>query len=127
MDVLETSVYAKDLERARAFYEGVLGLPCFQFKPPRHAFFRAGRGVFLVFNPEETEKDEALPPHGARGSVHVAFRVEEEELSLWEKRLREAGYPVWWATWPKGKSLYTRDPEGNLIELAPGQIWDHEP
>ncbi|BAW02407.1 uncharacterized protein TTMY_2039 [Thermus thermophilus] len=57
MEVLETSVYAEDLEKARAFYEGVLGLPCFQFKPPRHAFFRAGRGVFLVFNPKLTEKE----------------------------------------------------------------------
>ncbi|MDT7909624.1 VOC family protein, partial [Thermus sp.] len=91
MEVLETSVYAEDLEKARAFYEGVLGLPCFQFKPPRHAFFRAGRGVFLVFNPALTEKEEALPPHGARGSVHVAFRVEEEELPLWEERLKAAG------------------------------------
>ncbi|WP_253704814.1 VOC family protein, partial [Thermus scotoductus] len=51
MEVLETAVYAEDLEKARAFYEGVLGLPCFQYQPPRHAFFRAGKGVFLVFIP----------------------------------------------------------------------------
>lgn len=126
MEVLETAVYARDLEEARAFYEGVLGLPCFQFRPPRHAFFRAGRGVFLVFNPDLTEKDEALPPHGAKGSVHVAFRVEEEELPGWAERLQEAGFPVWWADWPRGKSLYTRDPEGNLVELAPATIWGLE-
>ncbi|WP_105316471.1 VOC family protein [Thermus tenuipuniceus] len=126
MEVLETAVYAEDLEKARAFYEGVLGLLCFQYQPPRHAFFRAGRGVFLVFNPEHTEKEETLPPHGARGSVHVAFRVAEEELSLWAKRLEEAGFPVWWADWPRGKSLYTRDPAGNLVELAPAAIWGLE-
>ncbi|AFV75712.1 VOC family protein [Thermus oshimai] len=126
MEVLETCVYAEDLEAARAFYEGVLGLPCFQFKPPRHAFFRAGRGVFLVFNPALTEKEETLPPHGARGSVHVAFRVGAEELPLWARRLEEAGFPVWWAEWPKGKSLYTLDPAGNLVELAPAGIWGLE-
>ncbi len=126
MEVLETCVYAEDLEAARAFYEGLLGLPCFQFKPPRHAFFRAGRGVFLVFNPRVTEKEEALPPHGARGSVHVAFRVAEAELPLWARRLEEAGFPVRWAEWPKGRSLYTQDPAGNLVELAPAGIWGLE-
>ncbi|TBH20650.1 VOC family protein [Thermus thermamylovorans] len=126
MEVLETAVYAEDLEKARAFYEGVLGLPCFQYQPPRHAFFRAGQGVFLVFNPEHTEKDQALPPHGAKGSVHVAFQVEEEELPRWAEKLQEAGFPVWWADWPRGKSLYTRDPAGNLVELAPARIWGLE-
>lgn len=123
MEVLETCVYAEDPRAARAFYEGILGLPCFQDKPPRHAFFRAGRGVFLVFNPKATEREEVLPPHGAYGSVHVAFRVEEEHLCEWERRLKEAGYPVFWANWPQGKSLYTQDPAGNLVELAPGKIW----
>jgi hypothetical protein len=42
----------------------------------------------------------------------VAFRVEEEELPLWEERLKAAGYPVFWAQWPGGKSLYTQDPCG---------------
>ncbi|KPD32105.1 MULTISPECIES: VOC family protein [Thermus] len=126
MEVLETAVYAEDLEKARAFYEGVLGLPCFQYQPPRHAFFRAGKGVFLVFNPHYTAKEENLPPHGAQGSVHVAFKVAEEDLPLWAKKLEEAGFPVWWADWPRGKSLYTRDPAGNLVELAPAAIWGLE-
>ncbi|AEB11659.1 VOC family protein [Marinithermus hydrothermalis] len=123
MEVIETCVYAEDLEAARAFYEGVLGLECFAFKPPRHAFFRAGRGVFLVFNPKETEEEAALPPHGARGSVHVAFRVDEAELPGWDEKLRRLGYTTYWAEWPRGRSLYVYDPAGNLVELAPARIW----
>ncbi len=126
MEVLETCLYAEDLEAIRAFYEGVLGLSCFQFRPPRHAFFRAGRGVFLVFNPKETLREETLPPHGALGPGHVAFRVAEGELPEWAERLKALGYPVHWADWPKGRSLYTLDPAGNVVELAPPGIWGLE-
>ncbi|MCS7082652.1 MAG: VOC family protein [Bacteroidetes bacterium] len=124
MEVLETCVYASDLEAARRFYEGVLGLPCFRFDPPRQAFFRAGSGVFLVFNPEETTRPGPLPAHGAQGSVHVCFRIPETELERWRRRLQEAGYAVQEALWPGGvRSLYVRDPAGNLVELAPARIW----
>ena len=122
--VLETSVYARDLAAAREFYEKVLGLECIIFEPPRHAFFRVGASMFLVFNPDETRRAEDVPAHGAEGSVHVAFAVAKEELASWEARLNEAGYATSWADWPGGRSLFFRDPAGNLIELAPPQIWE---
>lgn len=123
MNVLETCLYTPDLEAAKAFYQGVLGLELFSEKPGRHIFFRAGQGVFLVFNPAVTEQDTELPPHGARGSVHVCFRVEPEELEGWATRLEAAGYKVTWAQWKAGRSLYVYDPAGNLVELAPARIW----
>lgn len=108
--VLETCVYADDLEAAKGFYQGLLGLELFAEQPGRHLFFRAGPGVFLVFNPQATQQETALPPHGAQGSVHVCFRVAAEELPGW-------------AEWKAGPSLYVRDPAGNLVELAPAAIW----
>lgn len=124
MQVLETCLYARDLEAARRFYEGVLGLVCFRFDPPRQAFFRAGNGVLLLFNPEETNKPGPLPPHGAWGSVHVCFRISEEELDSWRERLAQAGLEIEETSWPGGaRSLYVRDPAGNLVELAPARIW----
>jgi catechol 2,3-dioxygenase-like lactoylglutathione lyase family enzyme len=101
MQVLETCLYAPDLEAARAFYQGVLGLELFAEKPGRHIFFRAGPGVFLIFNPAETEQDTELPPHGARGCVHVCFKVEAQELEGWAQRLEVAQYPVTWVQWQK--------------------------
>lgn len=121
--VLETCLYAPDLEAARGFYQGLLGLELFAEQPGRHLFFRAGPGVFLVFNPEATRKETALPPHGAQGSVHVCFRVPAEELPGWVARLEAHGYPVTWAEWKAGRSLYVYDPAGNLVELAPAAIW----
>ena len=123
MQVLETCLYAPDLEAARAFYGDVLGLELFSEKPGRHLFFRAGQGVFLVFNPAVTQQDTDLPPHGARGSVHVCFRVEPDQLEGWASRLQAAGHTVTWAQWKAGRSLYLYDPAGNLVELAPAGIW----
>ncbi len=121
--VLETCLYAPNLEAARGFYQGLLGLELFAEQPGRHLFFRAGQGVFLVFNPEATQQETVLPPHGAQGSVHVCFRVPAEELPGWAARLEAHGYPVTWAEWKAGRSLYVYDPAGNLVELAPAAIW----
>ncbi len=121
--VLETCLYAPDLEAARGFYQGLLGLELFSEQPGRHLFFRVGSGVFLVFNPEATRQETALPPHGAQGSVHVCFRVAAEELQNWAEKLLAHGLQVTWAQWKAGRSLYVHDPAGNLVELAPAAIW----
>lgn len=55
--------------------------------------------------------------------MHVCFRVAAEELQGWAERLEAHGYPVTWAEWKAGPSLYVRDPAGNLVELAPAAIW----
>lgn len=127
--VLETCLYAPDLEAAKAFYQGVLGLSLFAEQPGRHLFFWAGSGVFLLFNPEATQQETVLPPHGARGSGHVCFRVAAGELQSCAEKLQAHGYPVTWAEWKAGQSLYVRDPAGNLLEFAPAAIWglDEEP
>ncbi len=121
--VLETCLYAPDLEAARRFYQGLLGLELFSEQAGRHLFFRAGQGVFLVFNPDAAEKETVLPPHGARGSVHVCFRVEADALEGWAQKLEQAGFVVTWADWKNGRSLYVYDPAGNLVEFAPAIIW----
>ncbi|RIH84930.1 Metallothiol transferase FosB [Meiothermus luteus] len=121
--VLETCLYATDLEAVRRFYQEVLGLELFAEQAGRHLFFRVGQGVFLVFNPEATLQETALPPHGAQGPGHVCFRVPAQDLEAWAARLVSQGHPVTWTDWKAGRSLYVRDPAGNLVELAPGAIW----
>ena len=37
--ILETVVYCDDLDAARAFYEGVVGLSLVSLEPGRHLFF----------------------------------------------------------------------------------------
>ncbi len=69
--MLETALYAKDLDKAEAFYEGVLGLAKITRAANRHVFFRCGQGVLLIFNPDETVK-----PPGGRCPAGAAPRHE---------------------------------------------------
>ncbi|HEX2092358.1 MAG TPA: VOC family protein [Longimicrobiaceae bacterium] len=132
--VLETCLYAADLEAAEAFYTTALGLKVLARAEGRHVFFRCGAGVLLVFNPERTASEQTyvrgspVPMHGARGAGHVAFAIAEGELDGWRERLAELGVAVESEVeWPQGgRSIYLRDPAGNSVELAPPGIWGLE-
>jgi catechol 2,3-dioxygenase-like lactoylglutathione lyase family enzyme len=128
--VLETAVYAEDLDAAEAFYRDILGLELISRGGNRHVFFRAGDGVLLVFNPEETVIPPAadqlpVPPHGARGPGHLCFAANVDETDAWERRLTEAGVAIESRVdWPNGgRSIYFRDPAGNSLEFAEPRIW----
>lgn len=129
--VLETALYADDLEAAERFYGEVLGLDVFARESGRHVFFRCGAAMLLVFSPERTLTIVSrvggvpVPTHGARGPGHVCFRVAEATLADWRLRLATHGIPIEAEIdWPRGgRSLYVRDPAGNSVELAPGRIW----
>lgn len=124
--ILETCLYARDLPTAARFYERLLGLSPISTVEGRHAFFRCGEGVFLLFDPSRT-RDEGgdVPPHGAEGPGHVAFAVDSAEVDAWRARLTAEGVVIEReVTWPSGgRSLYIRDPAGNSVELATRSIW----
>lgn len=125
--VLETCVYASDLEAVERFYGAVLGLEVFARQAGRHVFFRCGKGVFLVFDPDATigATPSHVPTHGSRGPGHMAFAVQEGELEAWRARLERGGVSIETeVSWPQGgRSLYVRDPAGNSIEFATPRIW----
>lgn len=128
--VLETSLYVSDLERAMAFYEGVLGLRKIDdgcFAGGRGAALQAGSGpsVLLLFRAEVTRAGGELPAHGTTGAGHVAFRVDADELPKWRQRLQEHGVAIEkeFAFGNHPASIYFRDPDGNSLELAVSSIW----
>jgi catechol 2,3-dioxygenase-like lactoylglutathione lyase family enzyme len=126
--ILETSLYADNLEQAEAFYTSALGLSIFAKEAGRHLFFKFGDQMLLIFNPARTTEGSEVAPHGARGPGHVAFAVPMSELDGWEKRLKGMKVEIEKdVLWPKGgRSLYFRDPAGNCLELASPLVWGIE-
>nr|PZN84265.1 MAG: glyoxalase/bleomycin resistance/extradiol dioxygenase family protein [Pseudomonadota bacterium] len=131
--ILETVLYASDLDAAERFYRDVLGLEPFSKSPGRQLFYRCGNQVFLVFNPEATSKPPAanalpVPPHGAVGPGHVCFRAQAAEIEAWRKHLESHGVAIEADfEWPSGgRSIYFRDPAGNCLEFAEPRIWGLE-
>lgn len=128
--VLETSLYVSNVDRAVAFYREVLGLRQIEdgyFDGGRGAALQVGTGpsVLLLFRADLTWPGGELPPHGATGAGHVAFWVEPGELRAWRERLIERGVPIEkeFAFGDNPPSIYFRDPDGNLLELAVSSIW----
>jgi len=123
--VLETCLYVEDLDRASRFYEEVLGLRRIEGDDRLRAFSVADRDVLLLFkigasNRPASIAGQTIPPHDGRGPDHFALAIPAAELLAWEEHLAAHGVAiesrVRWAR--GGTSLYFRDPDGNLGELA---------
>jgi catechol 2,3-dioxygenase-like lactoylglutathione lyase family enzyme len=128
--VLESGLYVTDLVAAERFYREVLGLEPAGKVEGRHAFFKCGRGVVLLFNAEATRHappDARLPvpPHGAAGQGHLCFAATEAEIDGWRAHLTSHGVEIETEfEWPQGgRSIYFRDPSGNSLEFANPSIW----
>ena len=129
--VLESGLYVTDLQAAEHFYGVILGLEPAGKVEGRHAFFKCGSGIVLLFNAEATRhapKPGArlpVPPHGAVGEGHLCFAATEDEIDRWKARLTEAGVVIETEfEWPGGgRSIYFRDPSGNSLEFANPSIW----
>ena len=127
--VLETALYFEDLGRAQTFYEGVLGLSQI-YADDRLIGYAIGKTVLLLFArgaSKETMRlpSGTIPPHDGAGPAHVAFAISADELPGWEERLHNSNIAIEGRTdWPRGgKSIYFRDTEGHLLELATPGLW----
>ncbi|MFL1874084.1 VOC family protein [Hansschlegelia beijingensis] len=128
--MIETAVYVESLDRAVAFYDRLFALPHLFENNALVALDVAGRSVLLLFArgasaQTQTPPGGVIPGHDASGRIHFAFAADDEQLPLWEARLAEEGVPIEGrVTWPRGgTSVYFRDPDGNLLELATPGIW----
>lgn len=128
--ILETALHVEDIDRASDFYENVLQFQRIEGNERFRAYSVAGRDVLLLFKRGGNAQPLVLPggvipPHSSSGQIHVAFSVSAAELPAWESRLAAHSVPIESrVTWPLGgKSIYFRDPDSHLLELATPGLW----
>jgi catechol 2,3-dioxygenase-like lactoylglutathione lyase family enzyme len=128
--VLETSLYVDDLDRSSRFYEDVFGLARMEGDDRFRAYNVGGRSVLLLFKRGASNAFTQLPvgtlgPHDGHGPLHFALAIAAEELTAWEERLGRHEIKIETRIhWPRGgASLYFRDPDNHLVELATPGLW----
>jgi len=122
--VLEVALYVEDVERSVRFYQTLFGFTVLGSDERLCALGVAGKQVLLVC---QRKASANLPrgSHDGEGRQHVAFAVSKVDLQAWQTRLELQGVAVEEVRqWERGgRSLYFRDPDGHLIELASPGVW----
>jgi catechol 2,3-dioxygenase-like lactoylglutathione lyase family enzyme len=122
--ILESSLYVDDLPRSIRFYQEIFGFPVISDFGERGCAMHAGpRQVLLLF--KKGASRTILSPHDGDGELHIAFAIPASELAAWESWLAKQGIAVEEKrSWEKGGwSLYFRDPDRHLLELATPGVW----
>ncbi len=122
VDIGHVHLKVADLERALAFYHGVLGLTVTQRMGDTAAFLSAGGyHHHIALNTWESAGGQAPQP-GSTGLYHLAIRYPDRAaLADALRRLDRAGVALDGAAdHGVSEALYLRDPDGNGVEL----YWD---
>jgi len=121
-----------DLDRALAFYCGVLGFELMQRYGTQAAFVSAGGYHHHIGLNTWESRGGSPPPPGTTGLYHVAILYPTRAaLADALRRLNEAGIPLQGASdHGVSEALYLSDPDGNGIELywdRPEAQWPRSP
>jgi catechol 2,3-dioxygenase-like lactoylglutathione lyase family enzyme len=131
--IVETCIYSPDLKIMKDFYVNRLGLDLISEEERRHVFLKAGKSMLLVFNPENTSlaANSTFPTHGActsPSSIHFALEIEQAGYEAAKNLLVQNKIAIEkemsWGS--GGKSVYFRDPAGNLVEIVTKGQWPVE-
>jgi catechol 2,3-dioxygenase len=129
-DIGHVHLKVADLERAIAFYSGVLGFELTERMGESAAFLSAGGYHHHIgLNTWESRRG-TQPPQGTTGLYHFAIRY-PDRVALGDalRRLRDAGIQLDGASdHGVSEALYLRDPDGNGLELycdRPRAEWPH--
>ncbi len=128
--ILETAVYVDDMEAAHQFYSGILGLVRMVAGDRLYAYNAGPAQTLLVFHRGHTGDDVPtpggiVPGHDTTGASHFAFKIDSKELDPWRSYLGQQDVTVVSEVvgWMPAMSIYFKDPDGNILELASPPLW----
>ena len=129
-----TAYTTKDMEKTRAFYEEVIGLPLVatwsesdelfgKVRTYCHCFFGLADGGALAFFQFADQDDERTfsPPIAETPFHHIALKVDAGVQKDIERRLQEAGYKepqTFVLEHGYCRSVYAVDPDGMIVEFT---------
>ena len=121
--ILESTLYVSDVSRSVRFYEEMFGFRVISNFERGCAMHAGERQVLLLFKKGASLAIQST--HDGDGELHIAFAIPSSELADWESWLHKKGIAVEEKrTWELGGwSLYFRDPDGHLLELATPGTW----
>jgi catechol 2,3-dioxygenase-like lactoylglutathione lyase family enzyme len=121
--LLETALYVDDPMRSRAFYRDVFGFESIFESERLIAMAMPGPQVLLLFR--KGMSSALAVPHDGSGQSHLAVAIPAAALDDWDRFLTERGIVIVERTaWERGgTSLYFRDPDGHLLEIATPGVW----
>ena len=120
----EIALRVEDLDSMQRFYEEVIGLELMK-RFPHAVFFKIAEGygrhtqILALFDRRQEADYRGVEP-GKSTVDHFAFTIRLTDFDGEKKRLEQLGLNVETAehAWVHWRSLYVRDPEGNLVELV---------
>ena len=125
------NIFVRNAERSRDWYEDLLGLHTYGFKPGRVAFMSADKEVTHEIALVEVGENAPLQQKGQVGLNHMAWYMESlDDLKELYHRVKERNIPIEMVA-DHGPSIgiYIKDPDGNGIELSfelPRSEWGRE-
>ena len=132
VDIGHVHLKVADLDRALAFYCGVLGFELQQRIGDQAAFVSAGGYHHHIgLNTWESRGAPAAPARTRPGLYHVAIRYPDRRtLADALRRVLDAGIPLDGASdHGVSEAIYLRDPDGNGVELyrdRPREEWPRD-
>ena len=125
------NLYVRNAERSKTFYEDVLGLHCYHYRPGWAAFMSADKEKSHEVALMQVGDNAPLQQKGQVGLNHAAFMMANlDDLKESYQRLKEKGVKIDRIV-DHGLSLgiYFRDPDGNGLEVSyelPREQWPRQ-